>query len=398
MPRWNSPPDPVSWRRCSLVSASLQPQPCCGLHARRHVSRSSRNSRDETLMRVNQSRFPGRPLTRREALAELTVGATALVLAGCGMSSTSMPARDVSTLQSTYIDPRQDGVLQTGPGVSLIDRTELAPRATPATVRCTVAHLTDVHILDEQSPARVPFLRRLGAPFNSTFRPQEALTAHVLAGAVRSIDALAPDAVIQGGDLIDNAQSNELAQALALLRGGLVNPDSGSAGYMGVQSAEDPDPFYYRPDVDAPRHPGLLQAATRQFQSNGLSAPWYPVLGDHDVLVQGVLSPTFLTREIALGSQAIWDLPSGIRLPRGSSAAIAAGASTSSPDGLADPSLIDVLIEQVQSAPSVAVAPDPARRELGVSEALARLRSGNGVGGAGALMDYSFDVGSRVRV
>ena len=55
-----------------------------------------------------------------------------------------------------------------------------------------VAHVTDAHVLDAESPARVPFLGRLGPPFNSTFRPQEALTKQVLAGALRSIRALRP--------------------------------------------------------------------------------------------------------------------------------------------------------------------------------------------------------------
>ncbi len=336
--------------------------------------------------------------TRREALAELTLGAAALTLAGCGTQHDSIaPAPDGSTLQSTYVDPRGDGVLEVGPGVELIDRTELSPRAAPGAIRCTIAHLTDAHVMDAQSPARVPFLRRLGAPFNSTFRPQEALTAHVLAGAVRAVDALAPDVVIQGGDLIDNAQSNELVQALALLRGGGVDPDSGNPGYVGVQSADDPDPFYYRPDVDAPRHPGLLRDAMRRFTAGGVRASWYPVLGDHDLLVQGVLTPSPLTGEIAVGTQAVWHLPSTLELPQGSAAA-ATATGTSAPDGLSDPATIASLISELRQVPSVTVVADPARRELAASEAIARLRSASGSGSVGPLMNYSFDVGTRVRV
>jgi len=333
--------------------------------------------------------------TRRELLARLAGGA-GLVLAGCGAGSPPAPAGDGSTLESLWADPTGDAQLAAAPGAPLIDRTDLAPAGSSGTTVAVIAHLTDTHVADVESPARVPFLRRLGPPFNSTFRPQEALGKRVLAGALRSIAALAPDAVVQGGDLIDNAQLNELDWALALLHGGRLDPRSGNRAYEGVQSAADPDPFYYRPDVDAPRHPGLLAAAVEPFQSPGTRVPVYPVLGDHDILVQGVLAPNAQTRGIALGSKAIWDLPSELRLPRGLSLS-PAGAPSSPPDSLAAPELLDRLIEQLRGAPSVPVAEDPARVQLSVDRVLAALRAA-GHGGSGPLLDYGFDVGERVRV
>ena len=180
----------------------------------------------------------------------------------------------------------------------------------------TLAHVTDAHVLDASSPARVTFLDRLGAPFESTFRPQEALTAQVLAGAASAIRALGPDAVIQGGDLIDNDQSNELTWALAALRGGASSRQR-PTGYYGVQLASDPDPFYYRPDLDAPRIPGCSRAPSRPFVSPGAGAPVYPVLGDHDVLVAGELAPTAETRALAVGDEALWELPPGLTVPPG---------------------------------------------------------------------------------
>jgi 3',5'-cyclic AMP phosphodiesterase CpdA len=342
--------------------------------------------------------FPakGRTLSRRQVIAELALGGAGLLIAGCGGASERKAAADGSTLESTWADPRGDGQLEPDPGAALIDRTDLAPAAGEGSRVALIAHLTDVHLIDEESPARVPFLRRLGPPFNSTFRPQEALSKRVLAGALRSLTALRPDAVIQGGDLIDNAQRNELDWALTLLRGGRVDPRSGNAAYEGVQSQANADPFYYRPDLDAPRHPGLLGEAVRPFTSPALPAPVYPVLGDHDVLVQGVLPPTPLTRAIALGDHAIWDLPTGLKLPRGLSLTSGA-APLASPDALAKPALLEALIEHVRAAPSVPVAPDAAREELSVAEVLGSLRAG-GRGGSGPLLDYSFDVGARLRV
>ena len=143
-----------------------------------------------------------------------------LLAAGCGGAGSTAPDPGGSTLRTTYRDPRGTGTLSWRRGEPLRPRTELGPPARSVGVLATIAHLTDAHVLDAQSPARVTFLDRLGAPFESTFRPQETLTAQVLTGALYAIRALRPDAVIQGGDLIDNDQSNELAHALAALNGG----------------------------------------------------------------------------------------------------------------------------------------------------------------------------------
>jgi hypothetical protein len=328
-------------------------------------------------------------MTRCEALLAGAGAVGAVALGGCGRAT----VHSGSTLAATFADPSGDGQLQLAPGAPLIDRTDLAPRSAPVAVLATLAHLTDAHVLDDESPARVTFLDRLGPPFQSTFRPQEALTHQVLAGAVRAINALRPDIVIQGGDLIDNDQLNELEQALAVLRGGPVNPGSGRPGYRGVQSADNPDPFYYRPDVDAPRHPGLLAAAERPFRSAGLAAPCYPVLGDHDILVAGEVAPTAQTRAIAVGTRAVWELPPGLTVPPGLVAA-------SAPDGLVQPGAVEQLLAAAMAGPSVTVPADPSRRELSADEALARLRaaSARGAGGGGPLLDYSFDLGRHVRV
>jgi 3',5'-cyclic AMP phosphodiesterase CpdA len=332
-------------------------------------------------------------ISRREAILEALAGAGAVALGGCGGVS---PPRTGSTLHSTWFDPDGNGQLRPGRGEPLIDRLELAPRSAPVDVLATLAHVTDAHVLDASSPARVTFLDRLGAPFQSTFRPQEALTVQVLAGAVAAVRELRPDAVIQGGDLIDNDQLNELRQALAVLRGGSVHPGSGPHGYFGVQSTFNPDPFYYRPDIDAPRHAGLLQAAVHPVRSVGVGAPTYPVLGDHDVLVAGEIVPTDLTRALAVGDRALWELPSGLTLPSGARAAAAL-----SPDGPPAPALVNGFLRKALAGPTVTVPADPARRELAVLEVVSRLRSAAGSGiaeTAGGRLDYTLDVGPRVRL
>jgi 3',5'-cyclic AMP phosphodiesterase CpdA len=350
-----------------------------------------------------------RRLTRRAAIGEAFVGAGAVLLAGCGAAAERAPARSGSTLDSTWGDPVGDGQLRVLPGEPLLDRTELGPASARTSVLATVAHLTDAHVLDASSPARVTFLDRLGPPFQSTFRPHETLTAQVLAGAVAAVRAQRPQAVIQGGDLIDNDQHNELQHALAALRGGPVRPGSGPRGYHGVQLASNADPFYYRPDLDAPRYPRLLREATRKFVSRGVGAPCYPVLGDHDVLVAGEIVPTPLTRGLAVGDRALWELPPGLTLPPGARAQAA-----TSPDGPPDPGLVESFLTQALAGPTVRVPPDPARWEMTLPQvvgALAASGAGPGAGsdaGAGApglataaaaeRLDYTLDLGPQVRI
>jgi 3',5'-cyclic AMP phosphodiesterase CpdA len=336
-----------------------------------------------------------RRVTRREALIGAVAGAGAVALAGCAGGASG--ASSGSTLDSTWVDPNGDGQLVVGPGEPLLERTDLGRAAAVGAPLGMLAHVTDSHVLDASSPARVTFLNRLGSPFESTFRPHETLTAHVLAGALTAVRALRPSLVIQGGDLIDNDQANELSIALSVLRGGLARPGSGSRGYYGVQLPSDADPFYYRPDIDAPQHPGLLRAAVRPFPCTGVRTRWCPVLGDHDALVAGELVPTSVTESLAVGDRALWDLPANVTLPAG--VRLTTGP-TSSPDGPPVPALVDQLLDEALQGPTVRVPADPARREMGFEEVVARLRSAAArVSPAGpASLDYALDLGSRLRV
>jgi 3',5'-cyclic AMP phosphodiesterase CpdA len=335
-----------------------------------------------------------RRVTRRQALLGGAAGLGAVALAGCGGGTTRSTTG--STLESTWVDPTGDGQLAVGPGEPLIDRLELGGRARLTGELATLAHVTDAHVLDASSPARVTFLNRLGAPFQSTFRPHETLTAHVLAGALAAVRAARPSLVIQGGDLIDNDQSNELAIALSVLHGGGVRPGSGPDGYYGVQLPSDADPFYYRPDIDAPRHPGLLRSAVRRFTSHGAGTRWCPVLGDHDALVAGELPPSALTESLAIGDRALWDLPRGVTLPTGTR--LTTGP-TSSPDGPPVPALVDQLLTEALQGPTVRVPADAARSEMSFDEVVARLRAAaTPVSATAGSLNYTVDVGPRLRL
>ncbi len=313
------------------------------------------------------------------------------------------PAADGSTLRSTWTARGADGALTVGAGEPLVDRTRLGVAEPTTRELARLVHLTDAHVLDASSPARVPFLARFGGPLQSTFRPQETLTAHLLHGALNAARAQHPELLIEGGDLIDNAQNNELALALALLAGGRVRPGSGPGGYHGVQLPENPDAAYYRPDLDPPRHPGLLARAVVPFTSRGVGGAWLPVLGDHEVLVQGELVPSRSTNRVAVGDRALWEPPAGL-LSGGDDPSPAPAV----PDERPDASWVESFIERALAGPTVRVPADPARYELELAEVIERLwsasRAGTSPGRTGApspapaRLDLTHDLGREARV
>ncbi len=196
-------------------------------------------------------------------------------------------------------------MLEQAAGEPLRQRRELAPAAAVARTLVTFAQISDAHITDSQSPLRVEAIDPIGGAVASAFRPQEALTTQVLAAMIQSVNAVRPAFVLETGDLIDNAQRNELAWAVGVLGGKTVRPDSGARGYAGVQAPTSPNPFLYRPDIDQPRYPGLLTAALTPFRAAGLTAPWYPLLSNHDVLVQGNVPVDDALGQVATGSEKL---------------------------------------------------------------------------------------------
>lgn len=301
---------------------------------------------------------PPHPPTRRELLAAAGAAGAAALL-GCGGGTGGLPG---STLARTLADPDGDGLLNAEPGAALLDRTELAPRAATGRALATLAQVSDLHVRDAQSPGRVTFLDRLGPRLGSAFRWHETLTAQLVAATVEAVNAARPDAVLVTGDLTDSAQRNELDWALTLLRGGALRADSGHRGYRGVQSPDIADPAYYRPDVDAPRHPGLLQRATAPVRSAGLRAPWHAVLGNHDILVAGEVAPSAATRAAATGDRLLVTPSPGLLRELGA--------------GRLTRAQVDELLRAGLDGDALTVPRDPARTQLDAGDVVQRLRAG----------------------
>ncbi len=208
---------------------------------------------------------------------------------------------------------------------------------TPSEVVCRLIHLSDSHVCDAQSPARLEYLDRFADPhvtsdedaFVGTYRAHEMLSTQTLDALVRATNRWAEtgpiDAVLVTGDATDNAQRNELEWFITTLSGGLVRPDSGTAGvWEGVGGLQGEfDPSYWYPDGSPtghsddyphtlygfPRLPGLLSYATTPFRAEGLLAPWLSVYGNHDALLQGTVPAVGELRRRAVSGSRPTSLP-----------------------------------------------------------------------------------------
>ena len=219
----------------------------------------------------------------------------------------------LTTLDGT-IERDADGALRQAPGEPYAVRTDLTEALAGRDGRrrslVVFHHFSDFRIVDEESPLRSEWVDSCQPVIStSAFRPQESLSVHAASAMVSQANRIdrspvtgrAVDFALHTGNAADNAQYNELRWFMDVMDGVMISPDSGVAGYEGVQG-ESP----------AEAYGNLLEEAQSAFVPEALRFPWFTAVGNRDVLAQGTFPPNEDAQKLAMGAAKVVEVGSEV--------------------------------------------------------------------------------------
>jgi len=222
--------------------------------------------------------------------------------------------------------------LAAGPGEPYVARYDVlrrradAARADRRRSLLYLGHLSDLHVIDAQSPGRIePMIVQDHSAWGSAFHPHDPMSPHTTAAMVRAfadaryspLTGVPMGAAVVTGDSADMHSFLELRWYIDLMDGLSVDPASSGSTYQGVQAWSEAT-WAYRPgdpsggsfgDYGFPRLPTLLaDAIASPVASTGLPSPWYAVYGNHDTLLLGTFNLSPQMHALAVGGQKAYTM------------------------------------------------------------------------------------------